>query len=183
MDKLISLGIACLVLALSGCAVNQELVKDIRLETEKHPRANLAGYKTYSWIGSTALVIDPGHKIDSRGFNGGLEFEYLVNKKMRELGFSQLAQSRELGIAYTVGVVTDIPEIPNEAMKQLKLLGDKPAIGLRIVAVDMATQTPVWAGGVVGNFMQERSDEEAQKRLKYVVDGLFSDFIQPASEY
>jgi len=48
---------ALLVLVLVACA--SPLTQDIKVDAEADPKANLAGYNTYAWLGSAAILNDP----------------------------------------------------------------------------------------------------------------------------
>jgi len=57
MNKLISIGLAISMLFLAACAMVQ--TDDIKVEAEVDPKANFSGYKTYTWLGSAAILNDP----------------------------------------------------------------------------------------------------------------------------
>ena len=72
MQKFYAALVAFLFLSITACT--SPLVKDIEVDAEADPKANLAGYKTYAWLGSAAILYDPKGRWEPPQFDADADF-------------------------------------------------------------------------------------------------------------
>ena len=75
MKKIYIVMAAFLFLFITGCST---LTQDIEVDAEADPKANLAGYKTYAWLGSAAILYDPRGKWEPPQFDADAEIKWLI---------------------------------------------------------------------------------------------------------
>ena len=74
------IAISAAFLLLAGCA--STMTKDIRVETEADPKANLAGYSCYTWLGSAAIIYDPEGQWEPPEFDMDNEIRFLIDREL-----------------------------------------------------------------------------------------------------
>ena len=78
---------ASVVMLLSSCAPTP--TKDIVVDVQADPKANLNGYKTYAWFGAAAIVSDRYGQWEPPAFDADAEIKYLIDRELRKRGMSQ----------------------------------------------------------------------------------------------
>ena len=78
MKKLNSALVALLILFITACA--SPLTQDIEVDADADPKANLAGYKTYAWLGSAAILYDPKGRWEPPEFDADAEIKFLIDR-------------------------------------------------------------------------------------------------------
>ena len=94
-----------LMVLLSGCATG--VTKDIMVKTDSDPKANLAGYKSYAWLGSAAIVFDDKGRWEPPQFDADAEIKFLIDRELRNRGMTEDSANPDLVIAFAAGHRTD----------------------------------------------------------------------------
>ena len=167
------LAIATLLVFISGCA-STSVTKDIMIETDVDPKANLSGYKSYTWLGAAAILFDEQGQWKAPQFNVGTEIKFLVDRELRAAGMSEDAVNPDLVVAYSVGIDMDSMEIKTDPENDLEVLKNIPQGGLTVILVDAQTGLAVWAGVARAELQDTPTIETSKKRLDYAVSEMFS---------
>jgi hypothetical protein len=168
----------CLALgvALLGCASN-EAYKDIQVETELNPKVDIDGYEnTYAWAAAAAMVREGERRWSPPDLDIGSEIMFLVDRELRDRGWTQVAQSPAVGVIYGVGVdmmAIEAIETDDEDAARFERV---PKGGVLIVLTDPGTSEVIWAGSAVADISEEPSVELAKKRLDYAITEMFKKF-------
>ncbi len=170
MRKIHVLLTALLFLFMTGCST---LTQDIKVDAEADPKANLAGYKTYAWLGSAAILYDPRGKWEPPQFDADAEIKFLIDRELRKRGIKEVAVNPDMIVGFAAGIDMEALELVEDKETQLQMLKNVPTGSLVIVLIDGATGIPVWAAAAVGNVQQEISSEDVRKRLDYAVTQMF----------
>ena len=167
------LAIATLLVFLSGCA-STNVTKDIMVKTDVDSKANLSGYKSYTWLGAAAIVFDEQGQWEAPQFNVGTEIKFLVDRELRAHGMSEDSVNPDLVIAYAVGIDMDSMEIKTDPEKDLEVLKNIPQGALTVILVDAQTGLAVWAGVARAELQDNPTIETSKKRLDFAVSEMFS---------
>ncbi len=170
----IPLLLAVLAFLLNACATS--LTSDIEVETESDPKANLAGYKTYNWLGSAGILNDPQGHWKPPGFDVDMEIRKLIDSKLKAKGVSRDEKSPDLLVGYVIGVDMEAMELKKNPETSFETLQNVPKGALVVVLIDADTGFPVWVGQATANVRNSGSDEEVIKRLEYAINKMFSSF-------
>jgi len=164
---------AALILALASCNTHP----DIKTETVVDPKTNLAGYKTFAWLGSVAELRDPNRDWTPVGFDIQREVQFLVEAQLRDHGMEYAAGEPD---AYVADIV--LVNMDSDAEMIKKMFGDKAdttnlqAGALIVALIDAQTHEAVWAGAAIAQGRKERTDAQAKERLAAAVDKIFRGF-------
>ena len=171
MKNFYSVFVALLFLFLTACA--STLTQDIEVDAEADPKANLAGYKTYAWLGSAAILYDPQGKWEPPAFDADAEIKFLIDRELRNRGIKEVAVNPDLIVGFAAGIDMEALELVESKETKLEVLENVPKGALVVVLLDGATGIPVWAGAARGNVQQEISSDDVRKRLDYAVTRMF----------
>ena len=163
--------VALLFLFITACA--SPLVKDIELDAEADPKANLTGYKTYAWLGSAAILNDPRGKWEPPQFDADAEIKFLIDRELRNRGIKEVAVRPDLIVGFAAGIDMEALELVENKETKLQMLQNVPTGSLVIVLIDGVTGNPVWASAAVADVQQEISSDDVRKRLDYAVTQMF----------
>lgn len=163
--------VALFFLLITGCASN--LTKDIEVDAEADPKANLAGYKTYAWLGSAAILNDPQGKWEPPAFDADAEIKFLIDRELRNRGIKEVGVSPDLIVGFAAGIDMEALELVEDKDSKLQVLENVPKGGLVVVLIDGDTGIPVWAGAAVADIQQEITSDDVRKRLDYAVTQMF----------
>ena len=76
--------IFALVLTLiAGCS--SVPTKDIQIDAQTDPKANMSGYNTYAWLATAAILNDPNGQWEPLQFDADSEVKFLIDGELREL--------------------------------------------------------------------------------------------------
>ena len=162
---------AFLFLLITACA--STLTQDIKVDAEADPKANLAGYKTYAWLGSAAILYDPQGKWEPPAFDADSEIKFLIDRELRNRGIKEVAVNPDLIVGFAAGIDMEALELVENKESKLQVLENVPKGSLVVVLLDGTTGIPVWAGAARGNVQQEISSDDVRKRLDYAVTQMF----------
>ena len=162
------------LLLLGGCA--SSVTKDIMVDTEVDPKANLGGYKSYAWLGSAAIVFDEKGQWEPPQFDADAEIKFLIDRELRAHGMSEDSVNPDLVIAYAAGIDMDSMEIKTDPENELEVLANVPVGALTVIMVDAETSMAVWAGVATAEVQENPTPETTKERLDYAVTKMFSEF-------
>lgn len=158
-----------LMLIITGCA---NVTKDIKVETDVDPRANMAGYKTYTWLGAAAILHDPEGKWEPPEFDVDNEIKFLIDRELRAHGLTESSASPDLVVAYAAGIDMASMDIKIDPESELETLENVPRGALVLVLVDGRTGRAVWAGIATGEISEHPDQETTIKRLDHAVSSM-----------
>lgn len=162
---------ALLVLFLTACA--SPLTQDIEVDAEADPKANLAGYKTYAWLGSAAILYDPKGKWEPPEFDADAEIKFLIDRELRKRGMQEVAVNPDMIVGYAAGIDMEALQLVEDKESKIQMLENVPSGSLVVVLIDGSTGNAVWAGAAVADVQQEISSDDVRKRLDYAVTQMF----------
>jgi hypothetical protein len=171
MKKLNSALVALLILFITACA--SPLTQDIEVDADADPKANLAGYKTYAWLGSAAILYDPKGRWEPPEFDADAEIKFLIDRELRKRGMQEVAVNPDMIVGYAAGIDMEALQLVEDKEAKLQVLQNVPTGSLVIVLIDGQTGNPVWASAAVADVHEEISTEDVRKRLDYAVTQMF----------
>lgn len=163
--------LATLMVLLSGCA--SSVTKDIVVETSSDPKADLTGYKSYSWLGSAAIVFDETGRWEPPQFDADAEIKYLIDRELRDRGMMENSANADLIVAYAAGINMDSMNIKVDPESGLEQLANTPIGALSVILVDAATGQAVWIGVARADIQENQTPEASRKRLDFAVSEMF----------
>lgn len=171
MKKIYLILVAFLFSFVTACT--SPLVKDIEVDAEADPKANLAGYKTYAWLGSAAILYDPKGRWEPPEFDADAEIKFLIDRELRKRGIKEVAVNPDMIVGYAAGIDMEALQLVEDKETKLQVLQNVPTGSLVIVLIDGQTGIPVWASAAVADVQEEISTEDVRKRLDYAVTQMF----------
>lgn len=159
------------ILLISGCATS--VTSDIKIETEAVTTAKFSGYKTYSWLGSAAILYDPNGKWEPPGFDADAEIKFLIDRELRQRGMVEDSFNSDLIVVFAAGI--DMTAVRKEIDSDGKIgaLINVPEGALTVALIDATTGVAVWAGLATADVQQSPDQETIKKRLDYAVRSMF----------
>lgn len=158
-----------------GCAT---VTKDIKVDAETNPQADLGGYKTYAWIGSAQIINDPRGQWEPPQLDADAEIRWLIDRELRERGFTEVNANPDLLVGFAAGINMEALELVKDPEKKTDMLKNVPKGALVVVLADAATRVPVWLGTATGDIQEKPDVETARKRLDYAVSEMFGKMSQ-----
>jgi len=163
---------ATALLLLAGCASTH--TDDIKVNAESDPKANLAGYKSYAWLGSAAIVFDEKGQWEPPEFDADSEIKFLIDRELRAHGMSEDSVNPDLAVAFAAGIDMDTMEIKTNPENGLEALENVPVGALTVVLIDVETGFAVWAGVATAEVQESPTPESTKQRLDYAVSEMFA---------
>jgi hypothetical protein len=165
------IALAAALLLLAGCASN--VTKDIKVQAEADPKANIAGYSSYAWLGSAAILYDPEGQWQAPEFDADAEIKFLIDRELREHGMTESSSNPDLIVAFATGIDMASMEIKTDPESELKTLENVPSGALTVILIDAQTGLAIWAGVAKGEVQQNPDHEITRQRLDYAVSSMF----------
>ena len=162
--------LSAVLLLLAGCA--SSVTKDIMVDTDVDPKANLKGYSTYTWLGSAAIVYDPEGQWEPPQFDADAEVRFLIDRELRARGMSESSSSPDLIVAYAAGIDMAVMEIKIDPESNLEVLTNIPISALTVVLIDTNTSLAIWSGVATAEIQENPGQEVIKKRLDYAVTSM-----------
>jgi len=162
---------ATIVLLAAGCA--SSMTSDIKIETDSDPKADLAGYRSYAWLGSAAIVFDDKGRWEPPQFDADAEIKFLIDRELRARGMTETSLNPDLVVAYAAGIDMDSMDIKTDPGSGLEVLTEAPAGALTVVLVDADTGLAVWVGVATADIHENPAPETTRKRLDFAVSKMF----------
>jgi len=163
---------ATLLLLLTGCA--STATDDIKVEADSDPKANLAGYKSYAWLGSAAIVFDNEGQWEPPQFDADAEIKFLIDRELRKREMSEDTVNPDLIVAFAAGIDMDTMEVKTNPDDGLEVLENVPVGALTVILIDSDTGFAIWAGVATAEIREDTTDETVKKRLDYAVSQMFA---------
>ena len=148
---------------------------DIQIHSAVDSKANIAGYKSFAWAGSGALLHDRTGAWVPKDADAQSEVEFLVDKNLRARGLTVVQDKPDLFVSLLI--VADVREVQEIKEKRGEGISSFDPVGqgaLVVELIDAETGKTVWLGGAEGEVRNSRSVEESKQRLAYAVDKLFA---------
>jgi hypothetical protein len=165
------LALSAVLLLLSGCA--SHATKDITVETDTDPKVNFAGYSTYKWLGSAAIVYDPEGQWEPPQFDADAEIKFLIDRELRKRGMTEATANADMIVAFAAGIDMASMEIKIDPESELSTLENVPMGALTVVLIDGATGLAIWGGVATGEIQQSPDQEVIKQRLDFAVSSMF----------
>ena len=163
---------ATLLLLLTGCA--STVTDDIKVDADSDPKANLAGYKSYIWLGSASIVFDDEGQWEPPGFDADAEVKFLIDRELRKHGMAEDSVNPDLFVAFAAGIDMDTMELKTNPDDGLEVLENVPVGALTVILIDTETGFAVWAGVATAEIQENPTQETIKQRLDYAVSQMFA---------
>ncbi len=184
MKKYFPLAFLALALLISGCAEmgtmgEDSVTSDIKVSAQTDDKANLSGYKSYSWIAVGAVLNDPEGKWQPPGFKAGEEIKNLIDDQMKNKGYMRKDDAADLGVAFFLGIDMEARKFKMNPETKMKEMQDVAKAALVVVLVDTRTGFIVWIGEASRSATKtvtgrnKVDDEKIRKRIHYAVTEMF----------
>ncbi len=171
MQKIYITLLAAFLIFLTGCA---SITKDIQVDAASDPKANLSGYKTYTWLGAGEVLNDPGKKWKKTDLPIAGNIKYLIDREMRKHGITPAQPANaDLGVAFFIGIDMEAQKLQKNPETKVEMIENVPEAGLIIALVDTKSGFVVWVGEAVGELSENASDEVVEQRIDYAVTEMF----------
>jgi len=157
---------------ISGCA--SSVTKDIMVETDSDPKANLSGYTSYAWLGSAAIVFDEKGHWEPPQFDADAEIKFLIDRELRDHGMTEDSVNPDLVVAYAAGIDMDSMDIKADPESGIEALENVPAGALIVIMIDADTGLAIWAGIATADIQESPTPETTKQRLDFAVSEMFS---------
>jgi hypothetical protein len=164
--------LATSLLLLAGCATS--VTKDIMVETDIDPKANLSGYSSYAWLGAASIVFDDKGQWEPPQFDADAEIKFLIDRELRDHGMTENSVNPDLIVAYAAGIDMDSMEMKTDPETDLEVLENVPVGALSVILIDAGTELAVWAGVATADIKEDATPETTRKRLDFAVSEMFS---------
>ena len=161
------------ILLLASCS--SVPTKDITIETQANPKIDLSGYKTYTWLGSAAILRDPTGQWEPPAFDADTEIKHLIDRELRKRGMLESTADPDLIAAFAVGVDTEALKLKTDPETKMEVIEEVPTGGLLVVLIDTETGFVAWAGAATAELMEKPDADTAKARLDYVVTHMLKD--------
>ncbi len=171
MNKISLSTLVAVAFLATGCA--SSVTRDIQIETEADPKANFKGYRSYTWLGSAAIVQDSAGKWEPPRFDADAEITFLIDRELRKRGMSENSASPDMVVAYAAGIDMDTLQIKIDPESGIRTLENVPEGSLLVVLVDADTGVAIWSGMATAEIQENPSQETVKKRLDYAVTSMF----------
>jgi hypothetical protein len=170
MKKLL-LTLTAVLLLLTGCA--SSVTKDIMVDADADPKVNFAGYSTYKWLGSAAIVYDPEGQWEPPQFDADAEIKFLIDRELRKRGMTEAAGNADMIVAFAAGIDMASMEIKVDPESELSTLENVPMGALTVILIDSSTGLAIWGGVATAEIQQSPDQEIIRQRLDFAVSSMF----------
>jgi hypothetical protein len=171
--KKLTVTLLTLMLFIGGCA--SSVTKDIMVETDSDPKADLSGYKSYAWLGAAAIVFDEEGQWEPPQFDADAEIKFLIDRELRDHGMTEDSVNPDLVIAYAAGIDMDVMDIKIDPESEIETLENAPAGALVVIMIDADTGLAIWVGIATADIQENPTVESTKARLDYAVSKMFAE--------
>jgi len=162
---------ASVVTLLSSCTCTP--TKDIKFDAQADPKANFSGYKSYTWLGSAAIIHDTFGQWEPPDFDADTEIKYLIDRELHKRGMSENSTDPDLMVVFAAGFNMDTLKLKVDPDTKKNILTNVPRGGLIIALVDAESGFATWVGVATANIQKQPDTKTAKARLDYAVTQLF----------
>ena len=173
MKKLTTLVLTICIVLLSGCAAFNLKTNDIKVAAETDPQANMAGYKSYAWLGSARVLIDPNNRWQPPAMDIAGDIKYLIDRELNKHGIYSNNQNPDLAVAFSVGIDMEAEKIVDNPETTVDVLENVPQGALVVTLINVETGYVVWIGTAEADISEGASGEVVRERLDYAVSKMF----------
>ena len=167
--------IGAMVLLGVGCAT---ATKDIKVDAETRSGADLAGYKTYAWLGSAQIINDPRGQWEPPQLDADAEIRWLIDRELRKRGMIEVNRGPDVLVGFAAGINMEALELVKDPETKADSMKNVPKGALVVVLADARTRIPVWVGTATADLQEKPDVETAKKRLDYAVTQMFKKMSQ-----
>ena len=168
------LSFSVVLLLLTGCA--SSVTKDIMIDADADPKVNFAGYSTYKWLGSAAIVFDPEGQWEPPQFDADAEIKFLIDRELRKRGMTEATANADMIVAFAAGIDMASMEIKVDPESELSTLENVPMGALTVILIDSTTGLAIWGGIATAEIQQSPDQEIVRQRLDFAVSSMFKEF-------
>ncbi len=173
MKKLTTALLAVCIILLSACDVLNQKTGDIKVEAQTDPKANMAGYKSYAWLGSARVLNDPGNKWQPLSMDIAGDIKYLIDRELNKQGIYSNNQNPDLAVAFFIGIDMDAQKIVDNPDTKVDVLENIPRGALVVTLIDVETGYVVWIGTADADITEGAAEELVRERLDYTLSKMF----------
>lgn len=159
---------------LAACA--KVPTKDIQVATDVDPKADLAGYTSYAWLGAAEILNDPHGQWEPPEFDADKEIKFLIDGELRKHGMSENTSNPDLVALFAAGVDMDALKLKSDSDADIEILENVPKGALSVILIDSKSGFVVWMGVARAEILKDIDTETAKARLKYAVEEMFKKF-------
>ncbi|UCD30901.1 MAG: DUF4136 domain-containing protein [Desulfobacterales bacterium] len=164
--------ISIIVLMLfAGCA--SVPTKDIKVDVQSDPKADFSGYKTYTWLGTAAILNDPYGQWEPPQFDADAEIMFLIDRELHKRGMSKNTANPDLVIAFAAGVDMEALQLKVDTKTKMEFLENVPQGGLVVVLVDSRLGFVIWIGMATAEVQESPDTQTVKARLDHAVTQMF----------
>lgn len=156
-----------MIMLVAGCT--SVPTKDINIDVQADSKANLSGYKSYTWLGSAAIINDPSGQWEPPGFDADAEIVYLLDRELRARGKSESSTAPDMIVAFAAGVDMAALDLKMDPETKIDKLENVPQGGLVVILVDSSTGFVVWVGIATAEIQDNIDAATVKARLDYAV--------------
>jgi hypothetical protein len=156
-----------MLMLVTGCSTVS--TKDIEVEAVADPKVNFSGYRSYTWLGSAAVLNDAYGQWEPPSFDADAEITFLLDRELRARGMSETATDPDLIVAFAAGIDMDSLDLKTDPETKTDILTNVPQGALIVVLVDSDTGFVVWAGVATADVQQNNDANTMKARLDYAV--------------
>jgi hypothetical protein len=148
--------------------------KDIQIEVEAHPDIDFSNYKSYTWLGSAAIINDPAGKWEPPGFDADTEVKFLIDSVLRDRGMSEDSVNPDLIVAFAAGIDMEVLRIELDPESYLTTtFTNVPQGALVVLLIDGTSGLAVWFGLATAEIQKDPAPEVVKKRLEFAINSMF----------
>ncbi|MGR9073490.1 MAG: DUF4136 domain-containing protein [Gammaproteobacteria bacterium] len=155
---------------LIGCA---SVTKDIRVDAMTAKSSNLGNYKSYAWLGRSAVLHDPEKKWQPPKMDIVGDIRFLIDRELRKKGIYSSVQDPELAVTFFTGLDMEAMELKVDEKTKEEILTNVPKAALLVFLIDAETEKVVWIGKATAEVQMKPTDEVVRERLDYAVREMF----------
>ena len=156
-----------MIMFVAGCT--SVPTKDINIDVQADSKANLSGYKSYTWLGSAAIINDPSGQWEPPGFDADAEIVYLLDRELRARGKSESSTAPDMIVAFAAGIDMAALDLKMDPETKIDKLENVPQGGLVVILVDSSTGFVVWVGIATAEIQDNVDAATVKARLDYAV--------------
>ncbi len=156
-----------MIMFVAGCT--SVPTKDINIHVQADSKANLSGYKSYTWLGSAAIINDPSGQWEPPGFDADSEIKYLLDRELRARGKLESSTAPDMIVAFAAGIDMDALDLKMDPETKIDKLENVPQGGLVVILVDSSTGFVVWVGIATAEIQDDVDAATVKARLDYAV--------------
>ncbi|MHC4169273.1 MAG: DUF4136 domain-containing protein [Planctomycetota bacterium] len=171
MNRNYTLLFASVAMLLAGCSTTP--TKDIKVDAQANPKADLSGYKTYAWLGAAAILNDPYGQWEPPAFDADAEIKYLIDRELRKDGIWENSVDPDFLVAFAAGIDMDALELKVDPKSKMTNFENVPRGGLVIALVDSQSGFIIWLGVATADIQEQLDAKTVKARLDYAVTRLF----------